>query len=450
MYLAIDTSTPLVGVALADKHDVTSEDTWRCIQNHSVELLPHIAAMMKKAGVDVKDLDGIIVAKGPGGFNGLRVGMGTAKGLAYSLSVPIVGISTLSAAAFQYAAPGLPVCAVLPAGRSEIAWAIYREVQGEWENTVPETISSPEDLYVYVNSPTFFAGELDETLLEEIRSRLGEFLKSPSGPVKTRVHALAQLGMEQIAKGHLDDVATLQPLYLRRPPITEPKSNTADLRQPSPAVILDMDGVIVDSGELHFKSWQEAFARYGEQFSRQDFSYAFGLVNRDIITHKLKDRATGELIEAIDREKEKIFRKLVETEGIKPLPGAATLIESLHRQEFRLAVASSAPRANVKLILNKLALQHCFQAVVSVEDVTRGKPDPQPFLIAAERLGALPGQCTVIEDAPAGVEAARSGGMKAIGVTSSHRRAELAEADLVVDSLTELDADKILKLIKEK
>ncbi len=450
MYLALDTSTAQVGVALIDRQGLIAEDTWQCIQNHSIELLPHVAALLKKAALEVKDLTGIIVARGPGGFNGLRVGMGTAKGLAFSLNIPIIGIGTLSAAAFQYSAAGLPVCAVLPAGRSEVAWALYRELNGKWLNMIPETISAPGDIYPYINSPTIFAGEPGEALLTEIRARLSELFAPVTQPPKTRVHALAHLGEMRFANGESDDAASLQPLYLRRPPITQPKSKVAGLRQFAPAVIFDMDGVIVDSGSLHFQSWQEAFASHGIKFSRKDFSQAFGRVNKDIIADKLGNKATTGLVHAIGEEKESIFRRLVQTCGLEALPGAIGLIENLDRQGFRLAVASSAPRANIELILGKLGLQQCFQASVSGEDVTRGKPDPQPFLLAAERLGAKPEQSAVIEDAPAGIEAACRAGMAAIGITTSHKRAEMAEADLVVDSLSELDADKIVQLIKEK
>ena len=203
----------------------------------------------------------------------------------------------------------------------------------------------------------------------------------------------------------------------------------------------------MDSGPLHLEAWQEVFQRRGVRFTEKDFSRTFGMVNKDIITYKLKDKTTDELVSAIGQEKEKTFRSLVDREGVKPLPGAVPLIEALDRQGFRLALASSAPRENVELILQKLGLRNCFQAIVSEEDVTRGKPDPQPFLLAAERLGATPEKALVIEDAPAGVEAAHRGGMKAIAVTTSHNRDEMRTADLVVSSLEEVDADKILKLL---
>ncbi len=208
----------------------------------------------------------------------------------------------------------------------------------------------------------------------------------------------------------------------------------AGLRHSSPAVIWDMDGVIVDSAAFHLRSWQEVFSARNIDFSRQDFSRTFGMVNKDIITYKLGSNAAPELVEAIGQQKEEAFRRLVVKDHIQSLPGAVALIEALDGQGVRLGLASSAPRANIELILHMLGLKNCFQAMVGEEDVSRGKPDPQPYLLAAERLGVEAMQSLVIEDAPAGIEAAHLAGMKAIGVATSHSRQELAAADLVVDS----------------
>jgi HAD superfamily hydrolase (TIGR01509 family) len=195
-----------------------------------------------------------------------------------------------------------------------------------------------------------------------------------------------------------------------------------------------MDGVIVDSAAFHLRSWQEVFSARNIDFSRQDFSRTFGMVNKDIITYKLGSNAAPELVEAIGQQKEEAFRRLVVKDHIQSLPGAVALIEALDGQGVRLGLASSAPRANIELILHMLGLKNCFQAMVGEEDVSRGKPDPQPYLLAAERLGVEAMQSLVIEDAPAGIEAAHLAGMKAIGVATSHSRQELAAADLVVDS----------------
>ena len=448
MYLAIDTSTEATGVALNEDGHVAAEETWRCVQNQSVELLPHVLALLESVKSDIKHVKGIIVARGPGGFNGLRVGVGTAKGLAFGLGVPIAGIGTLSAEAYRYAAAGLPVCAALPAGRAEVAWAVYREVGGQWRSILPETVSSLKDIFIYVNSPTVFAGELAAASIEELKQRLGSLAVFVDAP-KLRVHALAELGGQKLDAGDADDATSLQPVYLRRPPITQPKKAPGLLRS-VPAVIWDMDGVIVDSAEYHLKAWRQVFDERDIDFSEEDFRDTFGMVNSDIIARKMGKGVSRKEMDDIGREKEVVFRRLVVDGGIKPLSGADELICSLDRLGCRLALATSAPRENAALVLRMLGLTTCFQAVVSEEDVSQGKPDPQAFLLAAERLGTTPAESVVIEDAPAGVHAAKSAGMKVVGVTTSHSRAEMAVADLVVGSLAGVTPEDIQKLIRSK
>lgn len=234
MYLAIDTSTNTAGLALMTSGHLVAEDAWYCARNQSVELLPHIVSLLARAQVNIKNISAVIAAHGPGGFNSLRVGLGTAKGLAFGLNLPIVGISTLAAAAYQHAPTKLSVCAVLPAGRAEVAWAIYQELGGHWQSLSLETISSPNDIYDNISSPTVFAGEFDESLITAARAKLGELAVIPTSPPKSRAHALAELGTRRLAAGDIDDTATLQPTYLRRPPITPPKSKAAGLRSPPP------------------------------------------------------------------------------------------------------------------------------------------------------------------------------------------------------------------------
>lgn len=236
-YLAIDTSTDTAGLAIVTNGQLTGEDTWHCTRNQSVELLPHLVTLLTSTKAGVKDITGIIIACGPGGFNSLRVGFGTAKGLAFGLDIPIIGVSTLAAAAYCHATTGLPVCAVLPAGRAEVAWSVFQELDGTWQNTSSEVISAPSDIYPHINSATVLAGEPGETIIQELRANLGDLIIIPGSPPKSRVRALAELGTKYLVAGRRNDVATLQPVYLRRPPITQPKSKSAGMRpSPPPAI----------------------------------------------------------------------------------------------------------------------------------------------------------------------------------------------------------------------
>lgn len=207
------------------------------------------------------------------------------------------------------------------------------------------------------------------------------------------------------------------------------------------AVIWDMDGVIADTAPHHFKAWQQVFKKRDMDFTEADFQRNFGQRNDTIIRNVLGDIAQSE-VDAIAGEKEKSFRQIVR-HNIKPLPGAIELIKSLREHGFRLALASSAPMENIQLVLGGLGISNCFQAIVWGREVKEGKPSPQGFLLAAKKLGVAPGNCIVIEDAIAGVTAAKRAGMHCLAVTNTHPRAKLIEADLVVDTLEAVTVDDL-------
>ncbi len=203
----------------------------------------------------------------------------------------------------------------------------------------------------------------------------------------------------------------------------------------SRAVLWDLDGVLVDSATLHFEAWRELMGELGRPLSEEDFGRTFGLRNDAILRELVGDLAPAE-VERLSQRKEELFRERARA-GITPIRGAVELARRLGQRGTRIGLVSSTPRENIGLVLDSLGLTGVFSAIVAEEDVRAGKPDPEGFLLAAERLGASPPECVVIEDAPAGVAAAKRAGMRCVGLASSHPREALAEADLVVDSLTE-------------
>ena len=224
MQLAIDTSTDTASLALVRDGDVVAELTWRCERNHTRQLLPNLEHLLRQFDLSPQALTGIIVARGPGSFNGLRVGIGAAKGMAFSLGIPIVGISSLEAEAYQYAGTGLSVCPVFNAGRGEIATATYRRRRGRWLQLGPEHITTVEALCSGIASKTVFCGEYVPVVAAELRQNLGHKAFIPSAMTGLRrASFLAELGLGRLTAGNLDDPATLQPLYLRRPSITRAK-----------------------------------------------------------------------------------------------------------------------------------------------------------------------------------------------------------------------------------
>jgi tRNA threonylcarbamoyl adenosine modification protein YeaZ len=225
MQLAIDTSTNYAGVALVQGLQVIAELSWRCESNHSVELTPRIETLLAQSRSSVNELDAIFVAKGPGSFNGLRVGVSTAKGLAFSLGIPIIGISTLEYTAYHFAHCGLPVCAVQNAGREEVAAAVYqRKPRKGWTCLLAEQITTIAGLRKSLQGKTLFCGDFNEDTAAQIKKmfKTGALLPSAAAQVR-RAAYLAELGQARLTAGSADNPSTLQPLYLRRPPITERK-----------------------------------------------------------------------------------------------------------------------------------------------------------------------------------------------------------------------------------
>ncbi|MBI2870054.1 MAG: HAD family phosphatase [Chloroflexi bacterium] len=212
------------------------------------------------------------------------------------------------------------------------------------------------------------------------------------------------------------------------------------------AVIWDMDGVIVDSAPYHFRAWRQVFREKGVDFTEEDFKRHFGKRNDTIIRCTLGELPPGE-VDAIAGEKESAYRGFIRG-NTRPLPGAVELIKALHDAGLRMAVASSAPPENIDLIMGSLGITGWFRAVVWGREVAEGKPSPQCFLLAASKLGVPVASCVVIEDAIAGVAAARSAGMKCVAVTTTHPAAALKEADLVVETLESVSIDTLRGLFK--
>ena len=204
---------------------------------------------------------------------------------------------------------------------------------------------------------------------------------------------------------------------------------------PTRAVLWDMDGTLVDSADYHWKAWRDTMARENHPITHDMFLSTFGQRNDTILGQWLGAQAVPKLIERVGDAKEALYRQLVRQQGIGPLPGVSQWVRRLHQQRWCQAIASAAPRKNIETILEALDTGDCFDAIVSAEDVHRGKPDPEVFLVAAAKLKVPPSHCIVVEDALHGIEAARAAGMKSIGVT---RKGKSLPADLATPSLAEL------------
>jgi beta-phosphoglucomutase len=214
----------------------------------------------------------------------------------------------------------------------------------------------------------------------------------------------------------------------------------------SRAVIFDVDGVLVDSYHAHLESWVLMAREHGLRITEDEFATTFGQTSREIIARFWGPGLSPADREALDARKESIYRDLIRAR-FPAMDGAVELIDALAAAGFLLAVGSSGPPENIALTLERLGRSTSFQARVTGRDVTRGKPDPQVFAIAADRLGIPAARCAVIEDAPVGIAAARAAGMASIALVGTALAEALAAADLVVTSLRELTPPAVAALV---
>jgi len=218
------------------------------------------------------------------------------------------------------------------------------------------------------------------------------------------------------------------------------------VKKQSYGAIFDMDGVLVDSSEAHYRAWYMLGEEVGVTFERKLFDETFGMTNFAIIPKWLGPRAAEVDIAAMSVHKEDLYRQVARS-VLKPLDGVPELLDSLAAAGFKMAVGSSGPRPNVEMVLEILGARERFAAMATLEEVKHGKPDPEVFLVAARKLGIAPSRCVVIEDAPQGVEAGLAAGAKVVAVTSTRKADALRGAHLIVHSLRDVDAQKLKGLI---
>jgi beta-phosphoglucomutase len=213
------------------------------------------------------------------------------------------------------------------------------------------------------------------------------------------------------------------------------------------ATIFDLDGVLVDSYAAHWWSWRRLADETGVRFTEDEFASTFGQRSREVLARYWHVAADSDEAHRLDERKEALFRERLRAD-FPAADGGVALIDALRAAAVACAVASSAPPENVELTLELLGRRPAFTVVVTGRDVTRGKPDPEIYRRAAERLALPAGRCVVIEDAPVGVEAARAAGMPCVGVTGTVAADRLRDADLVVDSLRALDPARLAALTR--
>lgn len=224
MILSIDTSTDTASIAIyKPASGVLFEQSWTTGREQTTQLLPNIQRAMSIVGVTVRDLTGIAVATGPGSYSGVRIGISTAKTMAYALSIPLWGVPSLDALAYgQVAVTAAQVCAVLSMGRNKLAWALYRTKGARWQRLTPYANTSPEEMAATIKEgatsiATLFCGEITPETATTITGTLGkEAAIAPAAAGLRRASYLAELALQRAQRGESDDPATLQAIYLQQ------------------------------------------------------------------------------------------------------------------------------------------------------------------------------------------------------------------------------------------
>ena len=213
-------------------------------------------------------------------------------------------------------------------------------------------------------------------------------------------------------------------------------------------VIFDVDGVLIDSYQSHFESWRLLATEIGRSCTEAEFAQRFGRTSRETIVDQWPDRLwTDEEVRALEDRKESLYRNIIQGQ-FPAMPGASNLIRQLHAAGYQIAVGSSGPPENVNLVIDQLGVAEIIRCRITARHVTRGKPDPQVFQLAARALEVPFHRCCVVEDAPPGVQAAHAAGMVCVGFASTGRtHVELQDAECIVDSLDELTSPGISQLI---
>jgi len=225
--LAIDTSTRSGGVALWDNGVTVASMSWRSTYHHSEELIPAISSLLSSRRVSMRDLQGIGVALGPGGFSALRVGLSTAKGLAMPIGLPLVGVGTLEAEAYPWREVGMAVQPILDLGRGNLATARFAHEGAGWSKVAGENVTTPDDLLASLQGAgsTILCGEGVPSYQDALRDGLptGSILV-PFTTSASRLSALGAMAESKLSEGEATSMAGLEPLYLRPPNIGPPKT----------------------------------------------------------------------------------------------------------------------------------------------------------------------------------------------------------------------------------
>lgn len=197
------------------------------------------------------------------------------------------------------------------------------------------------------------------------------------------------------------------------------------------AFIFDMDGTVIDSTRMDYDAWQKVMHEYDAELPYEEYIARLGAKGSEIAKEYLD--VDDDEIEKLLSRREGYFKEMVEEQGIKFIPHVEQILQEIRNAHLKTALATGANKEKLEFLFNKLPFEQYFDAFVTADDVTTGKPDPEVFLQAAQKLGVDAGQCVVMEDASNGLEAAKNGGMRCIALTTTRGADKLQGADLIIE-----------------
>jgi beta-phosphoglucomutase family hydrolase len=214
------------------------------------------------------------------------------------------------------------------------------------------------------------------------------------------------------------------------------------------AVIFDLDGTLLDNNDVHLQSWKKYLKdTMGKEISDEDYKENIsGRTNHDAVEHIFKKKMSKEEAEKYYLKKEEIYRKMFEP-IIAPIAGLPGFLQLLSDHHITMAIATSGIQVNIDYMFDHVPIRQYFKEIINSSDITKGKPHPEIFEVAAKKLGIPAENCVVFEDSTAGVQAAKAAGMKVVALTTTHSKDELKEADLVIKDYTEIDFEKLCSIL---
>lgn len=213
------------------------------------------------------------------------------------------------------------------------------------------------------------------------------------------------------------------------------------------AIIFDLDGTLIDNNSYHIEAWKIFYKRLNRTWSDEEYKTEFnGKINRDIFNYIFQKELMPDEINAFTAEKEALYRDLY-SPYISPINGLIEVLKEIHAASIKMAIATSGLPENVRFMFDNVPIEKYFEKVVDATYVTRGKPNPEIFLTAASFVDANPTQCIAFEDSVAGVQSAKSAGMKVVALTTTHTPEDLHLADFIIKDYTEVNLGSLLQLI---